>query len=87
MDKEKFLEFASKAFDLGATFEINFYSEKFSEEFAKEIAGDFAQLVNGKVEEKFSSPSRWYKVRGEHNHLMAVFHNNSQKPKNLEVIA
>lgn len=84
MEKEKFMEFVSRAFDSDAKIDITFFSDANTEESAKALAEEFAQIVERKVEELSSSDysSRWFKVDGRHQ--VSIFHQNSRDKKLLK---
>jgi hypothetical protein len=87
IEKEKFMEFVSRAIDQGAKLEIMFYSDTNTEESAKKLAEEFAELVNEKVEEVYSTDlkSRWFKVYGKHS--VTVWHHNSHDQKYFKMLS
>lgn len=87
IDKQKFMDFVSTAFDLGAKFEIGFFSGNFTEESAKELAEAFVEIVGGEVTERYSRDlaSRWFRVCNQH--YLAVWHQNSDDKKYLNEIS
>jgi hypothetical protein len=82
MNKEKFMQFISESIDNGAKVEVGFYSESnFTEEEAKEKIEEFAQIVEGEVEEAVGGDKtmRWFKVGGKYE--CSIFHRNSRDQK------
>jgi hypothetical protein len=81
IDKQKFMEFVSRAFDADTKIEIMFYSNSNTEESAKALAEEFAELVDCKTEEWYSRDlqSRWFRVGGKHT--VTVWHHNSHDQK------
>jgi len=79
IDKEKFMEFVSKAFDLDAHFNISFVHERFTEEFGKEISDEFANIAGSEVKEVTNKEEtcRWFRADGKYG--LSVFHKNSDK--------
>jgi hypothetical protein len=87
IDKQKFMEFVSKAFDKGAKLEVMFYSEANTEEAARELADEFAGIVGGEITEVPSQDlkSRWFRLYGQYS--IAVWHHNSHDQKYLKQLA
>jgi hypothetical protein len=87
IEKEKLMEFVSRAFDMDAKFEIMFYSDLNTEESAKKLADEFAELVGDKTEEIYSNDlkSRWFKVYGKHS--VTVWHHNSHDQKYFKMLS
>jgi lipoate-protein ligase A len=86
IDKEKFMQFVSEAFDQGASVDIHFHSlTKMPEEKAVKIAEEFASITGDQVEEAYSSDykSRWYKTRSFDHHI-SIWHQNSYDKKGLK---
>jgi phage pi2 protein 07 len=87
IDKQEFMEFMSKAFDMGAKMDVMFYSGSNSEETAKELADEFTGIVGGEVKEVYSQDlkSRWFRTYNQHS--IAVWHHNSNDQKYFKMLS
>jgi hypothetical protein len=87
IDKQKFMEFVSKAFDMGAKMDVMFYSNSNTEEAAKELSDEFAEIVGGEVKEVYSQDlkSRWFRTYEQHS--IAVWHHNSNDQKYFKMLS
>jgi hypothetical protein len=87
IDKQNFMEFVSKAFDLDSKIEIMFYSGGHNEESSEKLADEFNEIIGGEVKEVYSTDlkTRWFKVYGKHQ--ITIFHHNSHDEKYFKMLS
>lgn len=80
INKELFMQFVSRMYDLHSKIEIMVYGDEFNEEESEVLAKEFAGIVDGNVREATWENSRWFKVDQPYQ-TFSVWHNNSNDGK------